>query len=116
MRTSAGRWLPSLRLNTRIFLLVGLLVAVTVVLTTLVVRWTTRRFVEEAIGDQMVVQARIVAHLVAIAEQPHPKGMTPAEIDQHLKEIVQFAKNQRNFDYEFWVTDPTGTVYLGTVP
>jgi two-component system sensor histidine kinase/response regulator len=99
-------------LNTRIFLLVGLLVAVTVVLTTLVVRWTTRRFVEEAIGDQMVVQARIVAHLVAIAEEKRATGLTPAEIDKHLAEIVRFVKEHRKFDYEFWITDSSGRAYL----
>jgi two-component system, sensor histidine kinase and response regulator len=109
-------WLDNLRLNTRITILVGILVIATVVITTLVVRWTTRRFVEEAIGEQMIVQARIVAHLVAIAEQKRETGMTPAEINRHLEAIARFAKEQRNFDYEFWVTDDTGTVYLENVP
>jgi PAS domain S-box-containing protein len=108
-------WLGNLRLSTRIAILVGVLVVTTVIVTTLIVRWTTRAFVEDAIGDQMVVQARIVAHLVDIAEQKHDKGMTPKEIDKHLEEIVRFAKKERNFDYEFWVTDGSGTVYLGTV-
>jgi PAS domain S-box-containing protein len=114
MRISPRRWLPSLSLNTRIALLVGLLVVATVVITTLVVKWTTRRFVEDAIGDQMIVQARIVAHLVAIAEQKRPAGMTPAEINRELKAIASFARQQRNFDYEFWITDGSGHAYLTT--
>jgi PAS domain S-box-containing protein len=105
-----------MRLNTRIFLLVGLSVVATVVITTFVVRLTTRRFVEDAIGDQMVVQARIAAHLVAIAEQKRERGMMPAEINRELGQIVQFAKEQRNFDYEFWITDGSGNAYLRSVP
>ena len=114
MRISPRRWLPSLSLNTRIALLVGLLVVATVVITTLVVKWTTRRFVEDAIGDQMIVQARIVAHLVAIAEQKRPEGMTPEEINRHLKAIARFAKENKKYDYEFWVTDSAGKVYVGS--
>ena len=83
-------------------------------ITTFVVHWSTRRFVEDAIGDQMVMQARIVAHLVAIAEQKGRTGMTPEEINRHLKEIARFAKEHKNYDYEFWITDSTGKVYLGT--
>jgi len=116
MRINARQCLAGLNLNTRILVLVGLLVVATVVITTLVVRWTTRRFVEDAIGDQMVVQARITAHLVAIAEQKREAGMTPAEINRHLEEIARFAKEQRKFDYEFWVTDSTGNAYLRTQP
>jgi PAS domain S-box-containing protein len=101
-------------LNTRILLLVGLPLVATAAITTFVVHWSTRRFVEDAIGDQMVVQARIVAHLVAIAEQKRPAGMTPEEINQHLKEIARFAKNNKNYHYEFWITESAGKVYLGT--
>jgi two-component system sensor histidine kinase/response regulator len=108
--------LPALGLNTRILILVGLLLVATVVITTLVIKWTTRRFVEDAIGDQMIMQARIAAHLVAIAEQKRNQGMTPEEINQHLREIVNFAKQQRNFDYEFWITDSAGHAYLRTQP
>jgi PAS domain S-box-containing protein len=104
------RWF-TLNLNSRIALLVGLLVATTIVITTLVVTWTTRRFTEDAIGDQMIVQGRIAAHLVAIAEQA---GMPPAEINGHFREIARFAKEQRGFDYEFWVSDSAGKVYIGT--
>jgi two-component system, sensor histidine kinase and response regulator len=108
--------LPALGLNTRILLLVGVLLVATVVITTFVIKLSTRRFVEEAIGDQMVVQARIAAHLVAIAEQKRDKPMTPEEIDRELKEIVRFAKEQRNFDYEFWITDSSGHAYVHTEP
>jgi two-component system sensor histidine kinase/response regulator len=112
MRIRLRQWLNSLHLNTRILLLVGLLVFATVTITTLVVKWTTRRLVEEAIGDQMVVQARIVAHLVAIAEQKRNKPLTPAEINLHLRDIVRFANEQRKFNYEFWISDGSGKVYL----
>ena len=67
-------------------------VVVTAVITTFVVHWTTRRFVEDAIGDQMVMQARIVAHLVAIAEQQATGGddargdQPPPEGDRPLRE------------------------------
>jgi PAS domain S-box-containing protein len=92
----------------------GLPLVATAILTTLVIHWSTRRFVEDAIGDQMVMQARIVAHLVAIAEQKRPAGMMPEEINEHLKEIAHFAKKNKKYDYEFWVTDSSGKVYLGT--
>ncbi|AGA27825.1 PAS domain-containing hybrid sensor histidine kinase/response regulator [Singulisphaera acidiphila] len=114
MRNKARRWLNALGLNTRILLLVGLPVAATAVITTFVVHWTTQRFVEDAIGDQMVMQARIVAHLVAIAEQKREAGMKPAEINRHLREIARFAKEQRKYDYEFWIADDSGKVYLGS--
>lgn len=108
------RWFSRLGLNTRILLLAGLPLVATAVITTFVVHWSTRRFVENAIGDQMVMEARIVAHLVAIAEQKRPEGMTPAEVNRHLKEIARFAKENKKYDYEFWVTDSSGKVYLGT--
>lgn len=114
MPMHARRWLTGLGLNARILLLVGLLLVTTVVITTLVVQWTTRRFVEDAIGDQMVMQANITAHLVAIAEQKRENGMTPAEINRHLEEIKGFAREHRKFDYEFWITDGSGKVYLGS--
>jgi two-component system, sensor histidine kinase and response regulator len=116
MHINARQWLRDLPLNARILLLVGLLVVVTVAITTFVVRWTTRRFVEDAIGDQMMLQARIAAHLVAIAEQKRDVGMPPAEINRHLQDIVRFAREQRKFDYEFWITDGAGNAYLRTEP
>ena len=84
MRLQARKWLSTPGLNTRILLLVGTPLVITALITTLVVPASTRRFVEDAIGDQMVMQARIVAHLVAIAEQQRPAGMTPEEINPHL--------------------------------
>jgi two-component system sensor histidine kinase/response regulator len=106
------RWLGSLGLNTRILLLAGLPLVMTALITTIVVHLSARRFVEDAIGDQMIMQARIVAHLVAIAEQKRPAGMTPDEINRHLKEIARFAKQNKKYDYEFWITDGVGKVYL----
>jgi two-component system sensor histidine kinase/response regulator len=114
MHLKAASWFNRLGLNTRILLLTGLPLVATAAITTLVVHWSTQRFVENAIGDQMVMEARIVAHLVAIAEQKRPEGMTPAEINGHLKEIARFAKENKKYDYEFWVTDSSGKVYMGT--
>src|SRR5260370_31055667 len=111
MRLNPLHWLNGLRLNTRIWIIVGLLGVVTVILTTLVLNWATHRFVEDAVGDQMVVQARIAAHLLAIAEE---KAMTPEEINAHLKEVARFAKKERNFDYELWIADDRGNVLWGT--
>jgi two-component system sensor histidine kinase/response regulator len=101
-------------LHTRILLLTGLPLGATAAITTFVVHWSTQRFVENAIGDQMVMEARIVAHLVAIAEQKRPEGMTPAEVNAHLKAIARFAKDKKKYDYEFWVTDSAGRVTMGT--
>jgi PAS domain S-box-containing protein len=114
MRPMVGKWFNALGLNTRILLLTGLPLVATALITTFVVHWSTRRFVEDAVGEQMVMEARIVAHLVAIAEQKRPAGLTPKEINQHLKAIARFAKKNKKYDYEFWVTDSAGKVYLGT--
>ncbi len=64
--------------------------------------------VEGAIGDQMVAQAKIVSHFVAVAEAA---GYRPEEINAHLKEIT----NNSVID-EFWITDRQGHAYLNTVP
>src|SRR6516164_10999211 len=114
MHLKVGRWFSRLGLNTRILLLAGLPLVATAAITTFVVHWSTQRFVENAIGEQMVMESRIVAHLVAIVEQKRPEGMTPAEVNGHLKEIARFAKENRGYDYEFWVTDGSGKVYMGT--
>jgi HAMP domain-containing protein len=114
MRPTVQRQRTPLGLNTRILLIGGLPLICAAAITIAVVYWATRRFVEDAIGDQMVMQARIVAHLVAVAEQDRPTGMAPDEIDQHLKAIARFAKERENYDYEFWITDPAGKAYLGT--
>ena len=114
MRNLLRSWRRSISLNTRIATLVGFLVLVTMIVTALAVRLTTRRFVEQAIGDQMVVQARIAAHLVSIAEEQRDRPLTPQEINGHLQEIARFAKARRGFDYEFWITDAAGHAYLRT--
>jgi len=106
--------LSGVSLNTRILLLGGLPLLLTAAIATFVVHWSSHRFVEDATAEQMVIQARIVAHLVAIAEKPRPTGMTPDEINQHLKEITRFAKDHGQYDYEFWITDDTGKAYLNT--
>src|SRR5437868_2286219 len=106
--------LSGLGLNARLLILCGLPLVVTALITTLVVHWSTRRFVEDAIGDQMVMQARIVAHLVAIAEQAKATGMTPETINNAFKQITRFAKEHGKYDYEFWVTDSSGKVCLGS--
>jgi two-component system sensor histidine kinase/response regulator len=103
-----------LGLNARILILCGLPLMATAVITALVVHGSTRHFVEEAIGDQMVMQARIVSHLVAIAEEQKAAGITPEMINKHFKEITRFAKQHGKYDYEFWVTDNTGKVCYGS--
>ncbi|MFC2105223.1 adenylate/guanylate cyclase domain-containing protein, partial [Candidatus Bipolaricaulota bacterium] len=94
-------------LHVRTMLLVTVLLVVAVFATAAVLTWTSRRSllaqtqadgeliarllassasfaenvpheVERAIGDQMVVEATIAAHLVAIAEEA---GLNPAEIN-----------------------------------
>src|SRR5262245_42888381 len=114
MRTIPWPRTTALRLNTRILFLVGLLVAFTVASSTFMITWTTRRLLEDAIGDQMVVQARIVAELVAIAEQQQQAPLSPQDINLHLRKVVQFAKEHEGFDYEFWITDASGNAYLRT--
>jgi hypothetical protein len=62
------------------------------------------RDVETILGQQMVVQASLAAHLVAIAES---KGLNPQEINRHLQEIT----GATTLD-EFWITDEKGHAYL----
>lgn len=59
---------------------------------------------ENAIGEQMVVEATIAAHMVAIAEQA---GLTPEEINARLVDITQSTVLN-----EFWITDENGHAYL----
>src|SRR5215471_12030510 len=101
-------------LNARILAICGLPLVLTSIVTALVVHSSTRRFVEDAIGEQMVMQARIVSHLVAVAEEKRTGGLSPEAINAHFREIKRFAKEHGNFDYEFWVTDPAGKVYMGS--
>ena len=116
-------------LHVRTMLMVTVLLVVAVFATAAVLTWTSRRSllaqtqadgeliarllassasfaenvpheVERAIGDQMVVEATIAAHLVAIAEEA---GLSPAEINIHLQEIATTTVLD-----EFWITDETG--------
>jgi PAS domain S-box-containing protein len=126
-----------MKLRIRILLMVTSLVAATVLSTTLVLTLGARRAVLEqteangiliaqflarmarfaervpgevdaAVGDQMVAQATLASHLVAIAEAA---GLSPEEINQHLKAIA----DQTVLD-EFWITDEAGHAYLHNVP
>ncbi|MBN1220780.1 MAG: HAMP domain-containing protein [Anaerolineae bacterium] len=62
------------------------------------------RDVEAAIGEQMIVEATIAAHLVDVAEQV---GLSPAQINARLQDITS-----RTALDEFWITDETGHAYL----
>src|SRR5262252_3661657 len=105
------KWFSALGLNARILILCGLPLVATAMITALVVHASTRHFVEDAIGDQMVMQARIVSHLVAIAEA---SGAKPETINKHFKDITRFAKAHGKYAYEFWVTDSSGKVCFGS--
>jgi hypothetical protein len=61
--------------------------------------------VEDVIGQQMVVEARIAAHLVAVAEGR--AGMSPEEINAILQDITEHTALD-----EFWITDQTAHAYL----
>ena len=84
MRLNPVRRIGRLGLNTRILLLGGIPLVVTAAVTAFVVHWSTRHFVEDAVGDQMVMQARIVAQLVAVAEDEDPAGRTPEAVNRRL--------------------------------
>jgi hypothetical protein len=59
---------------------------------------------EEAVGEHMVGQARLAAHLVAIAEEA---GMPPEAINAILADVAE-----RSVIEEFWITDADGNAYL----
>ena len=59
---------------------------------------------EDAIGEQMVVEATLTAHLVALAEE---QNLSSDEINLLLQEIAQETALS-----EFWVTDENGHAYL----
>jgi phosphoserine phosphatase RsbU/P len=63
--------------------------------------------VEAAIGEQMVVEARMAAHLVAMAEAA---GLGPNEINRRLKQIA----DDTVLD-EIWITDERGHAYLRNI-
>ena len=60
--------------------------------------------VEKAIGEQMIVEATIAAHLVALGEAA---GVGQREINRRLKEIA----DNTVLD-EIWITDSKGHAYL----
>lgn len=60
--------------------------------------------VEAAIGEQMIVEATIAAHLVAVAEAAR---LSSQEINRRLKMIA----DETVLD-EFWITDTNGHAYL----
>jgi PAS domain S-box-containing protein len=60
--------------------------------------------VEDDLGNQMIVQASLISHLVAIAEDA---GLTTQEIDGHLRAIAE----DTDLD-EYRVTDETGDAYI----
>lgn len=62
--------------------------------------------VEHAIGEQMVVEATIATHLVAMGEAA---GVSAKEINRRLRQIA----NDTVLD-EFWITDEKGHAYLNT--
>lgn len=126
-----------MKLQTRTLLMVTFLLIVTVLATATVLTWTARNSllaqteaegvliaqllgrsagfalhvtndVEAAIGEQMIVEATIAAHLVAIAEAA---GLGPQEINAHLRDITDHTVLD-----EFWITDRTGHAYLRNIP
>ena len=60
--------------------------------------------VEGAIGEQMIVEATIAAHLVALAEAA---GVPPERINAHLRAIARDTVLN-----ELWITDEKGHAYL----
>ena len=59
---------------------------------------------EDAVARQLVGQALLTAHFVALAEKA---GMTPSEINAVLKSVAEKSAMQ-----EFWITDSQGHAYL----
>ena len=65
--------------------------------------------VEGVVGKQMVVQALLASHLVAVAEGK--AKMTPEQITALLRDVVK-----RSAVDEFWITDSKGHAYLHSAP
>jgi len=63
--------------------------------------------VEAAIGQQMVIEATLAAHLVALGEAA---GVSPQEINRRLKQIA----DDTVLD-EIWITDEKGHAYLRNI-
>jgi len=123
-------------IKTQTLLMVTLLLVVAVLATAGVVGWSSRRAllaeteaqglviarllarsaafgahvmsdVENAIGEQMVVEATIAAHLVALGEAA---GVSSQEINRRLKQIA----DDTVLD-EIWITDEKGHAYLRNI-
>jgi methyl-accepting chemotaxis protein len=62
------------------------------------------QWIEAALGEQMIAEARITAYLVAVAERA---SLTPNEIKAILKDIVDHSVLD-----EFWITDETAHATL----
>ncbi|HMQ52277.1 MAG TPA: methyl-accepting chemotaxis protein [Anaerolineae bacterium] len=60
--------------------------------------------VDQLIGDHMVVQARILAHLIDLAQQ---SGLSTEEINQHLVDITETSVLN-----EIWITNSEGAALL----
>jgi len=71
--------------------------------------WRIPNEFEKALGEQMVVEAKLAAHLVAIAESR--ANMNPDEINAVLKDIAD-----RSALGEVWITDENGHAYLHSKP
>jgi HAMP domain-containing protein len=120
---------PRFGLRPRFLLFLALLLGIAVVSTSMFLSWTARRSilqqtaadgillanvlarsaeyadligtdVEHELGKQMLVEATMAAHLVAIGERAR---MTPAEINAHLRQIAASTVLG-----EIWITDETG--------
>jgi hypothetical protein len=120
-------------LRSRVLLMVTSLLIVTILTTTTALAWSARqsllnetekngvlmteliarstsfaeqvpRDVEQAIGEQMIVEATIAAHLIDVAGQA---DLSSAEINDRLRDITK-----RTVLDEFWITDETGHAYL----
>ena len=123
-------------IRTQTLLMVTVLLAAAVLATAGVVGWSSRRAllaeteaqglviarllarsaafgarvmndVETAIGEQMVVEATMAAHLVALGEAA---GVSPKEINRRLKQIA----DDTVLD-EIWITDEKGHAYLRNI-
>ncbi len=126
----------NMNFRTRLIMLVTGMLVGAVLVTTVLLGWSTRQAVlseaeatgemvarllarsaslareipsdvEQVIGDQMVAQATILAHFVGAAEQA---GLSPEEINERLRRIV----DQTILD-ELWITDERGYAYLHNI-
>jgi signal transduction histidine kinase/HAMP domain-containing protein len=63
------------------------------------------RQIEGQVSDHMLAEARLVAHLVSVAEQG--AGLSPGQINALLRDV-----SERTVVDELWITDETGHGYL----